>query len=184
MKDQDIDIQDIKFIPKSKNYLLIIDNNFLIIYDLIKSISNKILNLNFSIDLCIFNEDGNILGCLDDNLLTLYKIEFENYALNKLMVLQENCSTFHLRKKNEYSSYNLILINSKYIKFYYNISIDKYEIIQFSNNIKNSHYDRKFDYLYLFSNMLTIIKISDWSRILQIYIENDVFPLNSSGINN
>ena len=117
-------------------------------------------------------------------LLTLYKFEYENYALNKLMVIQENCSMFHLRKKNEYSSYNLILINSKYIKFYYNIPIDKYEIILFSKNIKNSHYDNKFDYLYLFSDMLTIIKISDWSRILQIYIENDVFPLNSSGINN
>jgi len=63
--------------------------------------------------------------------------------------------------------------------------MNKYEKINIPEEIMNSHYDNEYDYLYLFSHVLTIIKISDWSRIFQIsFAKHEVVPLNSSGTNN
>ena len=179
--DNDIYIQDIQFIPSNKDQILIIDNNFIIIYDLLKSNYKKVFTLKSPIDTFQFSQEGKILGCLDEKQLTFYKLE--NCNLNIISSIKEDCFLFHLRKIKNYSNYNLIIINSDYIKFFNDILIDKYEKIKLSHKVKNSYYDNEYDYLYLFSNELIIIKISDWSRILQIYNENDLIPLNSSRVN-
>ena len=175
----DFEIQDIQFIPKDSNNILIIDNNYIIMYDLTSLKYKKLLELKSPIYTSIFSHDGKIFGFLEDNNLIFYK--YNDYTLNKISFYKEDYSRFFLRKKDYCSNYNLIIVKSDYIKYYNDILLDKYEKIKISKKINNAHFDDKYDFLYLFSNVLTIIKIEDWSRILEINFIDDIFPLNSSG---
>ena len=177
--NDDFNIKDIKFIPKDNNNILIIDNNYIIIYDLTTLENKKLLELNSPVSTSIFSHDGKIFGFLDDNYLTFYK--FKDYNLNKISFYKEDYFIFFLRKKDYCSNYNLIIIAYDYIKYYNDILLDNYEEIKILKEVNDAHFDDKYDFLYLFSNVLTIIKIEDWSRILEINFSNYIFPLNSSG---
>jgi len=176
------DFENIQFIPFRKNGILIINNNEIKILDL-HNLDNKIvLNFQTSIDFCEFSQNGTILGCLEENLLTCYK--FENDNIHKIISIPENCSKFYIRNINNNlnnninnKNYNLILVNFYSIKYYNNILSDEFEKIQALKKISSSYYDNEYDFLYLFSDMLIVLRISDWSRIIKI---NNfyLYPLN------
>ena len=168
-------IENIQFIPDNKYHILIRNNNEIKILDLEDLNNKKVLNIQTPISLCEFSQDGKILGCLKENLLTFYELENDN--LNKKL-LSEKCSKFYIRNNRHYNKYNLLLINIASIIYYNDILSDKFLKIQIAE-ISNSYYDNEFDFLYLLSDVLTIIRISDWSRILQIDINRYLYPLNS-----
>ena len=170
-------IQTIQFIPDNKYHILITNNKEIQIFDLESLNYKKVLNFQNSIDLCELSQDGKILGYLEKDFITFY--DLENGNINKKLFITDICSKFYIRNKGNCKKYNLILINFDSIRYYNNILSDKFLEIQISEVISNSYYDNEFDFLYLFSDVLTIIRISDWSRIMQINISLYLYPLNS-----
>ena len=174
-------IQDSYFIPNNKDNLLIINNNLIQIFNLNekdKNIEIDKVDSNAYINSISFSNDGKILGCFNDNFLNFYRIENKN--IKKLKILEEDFSLFHIRNKSNNGKYNLILIKSNYIKYYDDISGNKFEKIKLTNEAIYSNYDYDLDYLFLSSNNLTIFQISNWNQILQIELKRNLLPLNSS----
>ena len=170
-------IHDCYFIPKSNNNILVANDNLIRIFnqdgsDKKVSISLKTSDISFS-----FSNDGKIFGYIDGELLTFYK--FDDGEMNKVNILEEDFVKFHIRKSNKNEKYNLIMINSKNIKYYNDILENKFEKIILSKRVRHSHFDDYYDFLYLSTDSLTIIQISNWDRILQIQHEFNLIPLHS-----
>ena len=175
--EENAEIQDCYFIPKNKDNILVVYDGFIRIFNYNNPDIYSSLNLNSSNNSVAFSNDGRVIGYFDDNLLSLYK--FQDGKLNKINDLNEDFSSFYIRKINKTEKYNLILINSNYINYYNDINTNKFEKIQLLNKVNYSHYDNNNDFLYLYTDSLIIIQISNWERILQIKHKSYLIPLNS-----
>ena len=175
--EENAEIQDCYFIPKNKDNILVVNDNFIRIFNYNSPDIGLSLALNSPNNSFAFSNDGKVIGYFDDNLLIFYK--FVDGKLNKLNTLKEEFSLFYIRKINKNEKYNLILINSNYIKYYNDITTNIYEQIKLSKKVNYSHYDNNYDFLYLYTDSLSIIQIANWERILQIKHESYLIPLNS-----
>lgn len=156
------DIEDAMFIPNKKCSILIKDDKGIIIRDLENIFYNMTLNLESSGISTSLSIDGEILACYDDNSITIYNINDNK----KLRSIKEECYKMFIRKKDE--NYNLIIINENYID-YRSVSLNdssKNAKIYLPSN--DSYYDNKYDFLYLFSEKIIILKIEKWSKITEI----------------
>ena len=158
-------LYDVQFIPENPDSILIIDKDGIKVWNLENIYYTITINVNSRIIYSIFSDNGKLFGCYDKKYINLYKVEDGT----NIKSFGEKCKHFYIRSKEK--NYNLILINEKSIKYNHSISSKDFYTIDFPDFIRNSFYDNKYDFLYLFSKCLIVIKIENWSKVLEINIE-------------
>ena len=175
--EKNANIEDTYFIPKNNDNILVVNENYIKIVNISDNENILVKNLEISVNYLAFSNDGKILGYSDDKFLNFY--EMSKCVMNKLNIIKEKFIQFHIRKRDNNLNYNLIIININDIKYYNDIFSNKFEKIELSEEVCYSYYDNYYDFLYLYTDVLTIIQISNWNRILQIKIEKELIPLDS-----
>ena len=160
-------INFIKFIPEKKKHIFIYSSSDGIakIWNLKYLYYKKTINIGKNIIYFQFTKDGTIFGYISEsnNLLKIYFIKDDE----SISLIGEEIDFFYFTKTDK-----MIVADKDIIKFYKDIKSNNFYEKKLKNTYSYSYYDNLYDYLYLIGKYFIIIRLEDWSTILNIKMDN------------